>query len=75
MLDSFRKEKKDIIYKLSTLPGQSGAPLLLIDKDQSFKIIGIHKGGVTVKDMKEDMFNASRHITLELIRELRKKAK
>lgn len=73
MVKMFRKDKKDIIYKLSTFAGQSGAPLLLIGKDGSFKIIGVHKGGVKLPD--EQLFNASRHITPELLEELKEETK
>lgn len=72
MLKFFRKERKDILHHLSTVPGQAGAPLLLISKDRSFNIIGIHKGSVKTN---EERFNCSRHITPELIQELRMETK
>lgn len=50
LVNEFRKIEEDVLYRLSTFYGQSGAPLLLIGKDLSFKIIGVHKGGVTVKE-------------------------
>ena len=44
-----RKEKVEIIHRLSTLPGQSGAPLICIDQDNKLSIVGIHVGAVRTK--------------------------
>ena len=33
-----------MVHSISTLPGQSGAPLIRI-QDEKLSIIGIHKGG------------------------------
>ena len=40
------QEKGHILHFLSTLPGQSGAPIIGIDKNNTICIIGVHKGGV-----------------------------
>ena len=42
-----RKDKQEIVHKLSTEKGQSGAPIFLEDNDK-LAIIGIHKGGITI---------------------------
>jgi V8-like Glu-specific endopeptidase len=49
--------------------GQSGAPILLIDKTGKMTIIGIHKGGVN-----EGSSNVGRLLTQELIEKLKKQA-
>ena len=54
-------EKGEIKHKISTLPGQSGAPIILDDQGK-FKIVGIHKGGI-----KEEQVNGGRIMTSELI--------
>ena len=55
----------EIKHKTSTLPGQSGAPIILDDSGK-FKIVGIHKGGI-----KEEQVNGGRIMTSELIATLK----
>lgn len=35
-----------ILHKISTVAGQSGAPIILIDQNEKMWIVGVHKGGV-----------------------------
>ena len=35
---------------ISTEKGQSGAPIIAIDKNNNLMIIGVHKGGLHLKD-------------------------
>lgn len=35
----------EIKYNISTVEGQSGAPIILIDREGNMRIVGIHKGG------------------------------
>lgn len=37
-----------ILHKISTLPGQSGSPLMLI-KNEKRSVVGIHLGGIKTK--------------------------
>lgn len=41
-------EKGEIIHLISTLQGQSGSPIILIN-DEKLSIVGIHKGGIKTK--------------------------
>ena len=38
-----------LFHKISTLPGQSGSPIILEGEDGQ-RIIGVHKGGVKLKE-------------------------
>ena len=38
---------------MSTLKGQSGAPIVLEGEDKQLTIVGIHKGGVTTEILDE----------------------
>lgn len=76
MVESFRRDKRDILYTLSTIHGQSGAPILLIRKDNPPVIIGIHKGSVHVNDKgQKQLYNCGKHLDFELRVELRKQVK
>ena len=37
-----REDKGQIVHRLSTLPGQSGTPLICIDRNSKLSIVGIH---------------------------------
>lgn len=71
-IESFRKEKNDIIYSLSTAQGQSGAPIVLVKKNGAMKIIGVHKGLILMdRKTNQGQFNSGRNLTPQLIKELR----
>ena len=63
------ESRSDIWYQISTLPGQSGAPIIMRDNG-SLKIVGVHKGGVI-----EGRLNGGRVMTPELITTLESEAK
>ena len=63
------KKRSELQYRISTLPGQSGAPIIMRDND-SLKIVGIHKGGVI-----EGYLNGGRVMTSELITTLKSEVK
>jgi V8-like Glu-specific endopeptidase len=42
-----KEEEAAFLHKISTLPGQSGCPIIEIVGD-AYSIVGIHKGSVTV---------------------------
>jgi V8-like Glu-specific endopeptidase len=45
IIENIDREQGHIYHKISTVKGQSGAPILLTDKTGKMTIIGIHKGG------------------------------
>ena len=54
------KEKGKIVHQISTLPGVSGAPIIL-EVDKHLTIVGIHKAGV--RSEKNGIANVGRMIT------------
>jgi V8-like Glu-specific endopeptidase len=46
-----RAQKGQIIHSVSTLPGHSGSPIILLaDKNEDeICVVGIHTGGITTK--------------------------
>ena len=40
---------------ISTEGGQSGSPIIVIDSTGSYKIVGIHKGGIKIKEGDKDV--------------------
>lgn len=55
-----RQPKGEILYNISTQPGQSGSPIIDISQNEP-SIIGIHKGGKkTIYGME---FNSGRLLT------------
>ena len=65
-----RKDGKEILHRISTDKGQSGAPIIAEEKGQ-LKLIGIHKGGVTtVLDGKQQLINSGRLITPDITKTL-----
>lgn len=69
-VDKVFKTRPEIRYRISTFPGQSGAPIVLKDSGR-FRIVGIHKGAIPNK---KDL-NAGRVITAELVSTLKSEAK
>ena len=43
-----REEKKQIVHSISTVPGQSGAPIIAV-RGNELSVAGIHKGGLKIK--------------------------
>ena len=39
-------DKEQIVHKISTMPGQNGAPILAIDSYERVSIVGLHRGGL-----------------------------
>ena len=68
----FIEGQKALVHRISTLPGQSGAPIVLEDSRQNLAIIGIHKGGRRLEGDLRPSVNAGRIISLDLIAILRK---
>ena len=64
----FKEQIGKIKYNISTLNGQSGAPIICTDEQKNHYIVGIHKGGILYKH------NVGRLITPNLIEELKKQA-
>lgn len=52
-----REKKGEIIHVVSTIAGQSGGPIILIEGEK-LSMIGIHKGGITTK-IKESLMKAN----------------
>ena len=44
-----RKDRAELIHRVSSLHGQSGSPLIEVGEKDEPSIIGIHKGGVNTK--------------------------
>ena len=65
-------------HKISTQHGQSGSPLILIEKTQSedeLSIIAIHKGSLVTKEGKqENRINVACMLTKDIISLLQKEA-
>ena len=70
-----RKEQSDIVHTISTEPGQSGAPILIEDSSNNFRIVGVHKGGVkTNVEGKKVEANSARLVTAKMISILKREA-
>ena len=64
---SVKAESAELIHKITTYPGQSGAPVIL-NREGKLSIVGIHKGGVDALIRgKIKKFNSARLITSNLI--------
>jgi V8-like Glu-specific endopeptidase len=61
-ITSINSDRREILHKISTEPGHSGAPIILEQEQHTLSIIGVHKGGV-----KDQGLNAGGLITAELI--------
>jgi V8-like Glu-specific endopeptidase len=62
-----KEEEAEFSYKISTLPGQSGCPIIEIDGD-SLYIAGIHKGSCfSTLNGKKVPLNVGRMVTRDLI--------
>ena len=57
-----RKEKGELIHRVSSLKGQSGAPIIKVGQNKELSIIGIHKGRI-----KDCCANSGRLLTPELL--------
>ena len=68
---SFSRNGDLIYYELSTMGGQSGAPILRIDKNKETTIIGVHVG---VTNRRSSQMNFGRLITPKMIDMLRGEA-
>ena len=63
-----RKEKGELIHRVSSLKGQSGAPIIKVEQNKELSIIGIHKGGINVKiGHSKTTANSGRLLTPELL--------
>ena len=45
-----RRQKTEIVHMVSTDMGQSGAPIIAIDRRGDIRIIGVHKGGIQIQE-------------------------
>lgn len=63
-IESINEDKGEILHTISTVEGQSGSPILLIDQGNEMSIIGLHKGGIR---REETMFNVGRLVTQEMV--------
>lgn len=72
-IGEIRETKGEIIHFISTLEGQSGAPIVMINKDNSIIVVGIHKGGIETKlKGRRVLANVGRLIDIELIMVLKR---
>ena len=61
-VSEIRQTQGQIVHKISTLPGQSGSPILDLSKKWPC-VIGIHKGGLKLKvngEAKKKEFNTGK---------------
>jgi V8-like Glu-specific endopeptidase len=70
------ENEDEIFHKMTTLPGQSGCPIIEIGPKRSLTIVGIHKGGRNAEIQGQKVkVNIGRLITSQLIATLEQKVK
>ena len=74
LVKEVKKERSEIIHLISTRPGQSGTPIILVDRKGNFRIVGIHKGGFTKEISKPPIANIGRIVDQGLIAILQREA-
>lgn len=73
-----RAQKAQIVHSVSTLPGHSGSPIVLLaDKyGEEISVVGIHTGGITTKIKGKEMkVNAGHYLKYSTLRKLKVEAK
>ncbi len=68
---------EQMLHTVSTLPGHSGSPIILIDQNNKhfkYRVVGIHKGTITFQDKENRKYNVGRIISFDLIEQLKQKA-
>lgn len=66
------QKKARITHEISTEEGQSGCPIIEVGPNQTFSIVGIHKGSVKAKVGEEEKtLNVARIMTKDLIETLK----
>ena len=66
--------KANLIHMISTKKGQSGAPIIMEDRQGKLLIVGIHTGSVNKQSLHVQAANAGRIVTPGLMATLQKEA-